>query len=105
MLSAGTAVYAASGTRGNRQVGLWYYNENLSTPAWQEDKRSPVFINPIYGSDVWASRDDDWADDHMGGQFPLVQHPTNDRMYLFMSCNESADRYSAGMMYLDIPTI
>ena len=105
MLTAGTAVYAASGTRGNRQIGLYYYNENLATPAWQEDKRSPIFINPIYGNDVWPNRNDNWASDHMGGQFPILEHPTNGRMYLFMSCNYAADAYSAGMLYLEIPTL
>ena len=101
-LIAGTSRYSTSGSRANRVTGLFYYNENLSTPAWQEDKRSPVFINPFYGDDLWPGVDD-WAWDHMGGYPSVIEHPTNGRLYLFFSSNGGTNTYKVGAIYLDIP--
>ena len=101
---SGTSRYKYSGTRGNAMYGLFYWDDRLATPAWVEDKRNPIFMNPEYGASLWPG-EDDWAEDHMGGGMGLAIHPTNGKLYIFFPANAGTDTYQIGMAYMDIQTL
>jgi len=103
LLLAGTSRYLASGTRGNRVLGLCSWDEKLATPAWVEDPRGPIFLS-FYNDDIWPGIDD-WAQDHTGGYPSMAIHPVDGKIYLFLSANASGDAYKIGVWKLDIQNL
>jgi len=92
----GTSRYRTSGNRANSMCGLMYWDERKDTPAWVEDKRNPIFINPLYASaSLWGAQYE-WASDHFGGRQVFIRK--GNTLYVFTNCNNGTDSYK--IMYL-----
>lgn len=97
----GTARYKMSGTRANRCTGLLYWNNQLDTPAWVEDPRSPLFTLPFYGAYLWNS-DYEWCDDHDGGSNEFFVKDETGEIYFFISFGGGGGHYQVGRFKIDI---
>lgn len=101
-ISGGTSWYLDSGTRANRVFGLWKYNE--ATAAWEEDIRSPIVFNPLYGSDIWGSSYQ-YCSDHTGGYPTWYLDELNRKLYFLFSSNTGTDTYMVHKVDWDLDRI
>ena len=104
MFVGATSRYKYSGTRANREFGLYYWNDRESTPSWVADPRNPILINPMYSDNVWPGVDD-WAKDHIGAHPVIAFNKDDGKMYIFFSANTTTDTYKIGIVTMDIQTL
>ena len=97
---AGTSRYLSSAKRGNRVYGLIYHDGD----GWKEDHRSPVFINPIYGDEIWSD-EYTWCQDHLGGYLCFTLNEAGNKIFMFFSANNGVDTYKNGYVTLGVSAI
>ncbi|MCI0512432.1 hypothetical protein L0128_04390 [candidate division KSB1 bacterium] len=85
----GTSQWRASGNRANRLFGLAQYDAGAE--KWQEDPRNPLFINPMFGHQLWEEKWQ-WCADHLGGRPFFYQLADGRLMFIYSACF-GADSY------------
>ncbi|MBN2090781.1 hypothetical protein JW964_14305, partial [candidate division KSB1 bacterium] len=89
----GTSCWNASGNRANRLFGVIKYDQIRQ--IWLEDKRNPLFINPMYGDQAWGKQWE-WCADHLGGK-QFFWKKTNGELLFFFSASYGFDNYQVAL--------
>ncbi len=89
----GTSRWKTSGNRANRLFGIIKYDKIRQ--IWLEDLRNPLFINPMYGDQLW-NESWAWCADHLGGK-QFFWRNQDGALLFFFSASHGFDNYKVGL--------